>query len=70
MNGTMADGYEFYSYDNEKTQGTVHLFVAKDTGMPLRIEMSDPRSVGAIQMNYSELTSPANIEIPACMTGK
>jgi len=24
VNATMADGYEFYSYDNEKTQGTVH----------------------------------------------
>jgi len=69
VNGAVADGYEFYSYDNQKTQGTVHLFVAKDTGLPLRIEMADPNS-GGIQMNYSELTSPVNIEIPACMTGK
>jgi len=68
VNATMADGYEFYSYDNEKTQGTVHLFVSKDTGMPLRIEMSDPNSGNGIQMNYSQLTGPASIEIPACMT--
>jgi hypothetical protein len=70
VNGAMADGYEFYSYDNQKTQGTVHLFVAKDTGLPLRIEMVDAGGAGGIQMNYSQLTSPANIEIPACMTGK
>jgi len=68
VNGARADGYEFYSYDNEKTQGTVHLFVSKDTGMPLRIEMSDPNSGNGIQMNYSQLTGPASIEIPACMT--
>jgi len=67
VNGAMADGYEFYSYDNLKTQGTVHLFVAKDTGLPLRIEMVAPNGAGGIQMNYGPLTSPANIEIPACM---
>jgi len=70
VNGAMADGYEFYSYDNEKTQGTVHLFVAKDTGLPLRIEMSDPNSGNGVQMNYSQLTGPANIEIPACMNAR
>jgi len=67
VNGGMADGYEFYSYDNEKTQGTVHLFVAKDTGLPLRIELVAPNGAGGIQMNYGPLTGPANIEIPACM---
>ncbi len=70
VNGTMADGYEFYDHENEKTQGTVHLLVAKDTGLPLRIEMSDRSSPGSIQMNYGPLTGPANIEIPACMGGK
>ena len=70
VNGTMADGYEFYAYDNEKTQGTVHLLVAKDTGLPLRIEMAAPNSAGGIQMNYSQLTGPATIEIPACLGSK
>ena len=67
VNGAMADGYEFYSYDNLKTQGTVHLFVAKDTGLPLRIELVAPNGAGGIQMNYGPLTGPANIEVPACM---
>jgi hypothetical protein len=70
VNGAMVDGYEFYSYDNQKTQGTVHLFVAKDTGLPLRIELVDPNGAGGVQMNYGPLTGPANIEIPACMGGK
>jgi hypothetical protein len=70
VNGAMADGYEFYSYDNQKTQGTVHLFVAKDTGLPLRIELADPGGAGGIQMNYGPLTGPANIEVPACMKTK
>jgi hypothetical protein len=69
VDGRMADGYEFYAYDNEKTQGTVHLYVAKDTGLPLRIEMGDPSSGGGVQMNYGELNTPVNIEIPACMSG-
>lgn len=68
VNGAMADGYEFYDRENEKTQGTVHLFVAKDTGLPLRIEMVDASGAGGIQMNYGPLTGPANIEIPACMS--
>ena len=70
VNGATADGYEFYSYDNQKTQGTVHLFVAKDTGLPLRIELADAGGAGGIQMNYGPLSGPANIEIPACMGGK
>jgi hypothetical protein len=67
VNGAAADAYEFYSYDNQKTEGTVHLFVAKDTGLPLRIELVDPNGAGGIQMNYGPLTGAANIEIPACM---
>jgi hypothetical protein len=70
VNGAMADGYEFYDHENEKTQGTVHLFVAKDTGLPLRIEMVDAGGIGGIQMNYGPLIGQPNIEIPACMNAK
>jgi hypothetical protein len=41
--------------------------VAKDSGLPMRIEMVDSGGAGGIQMNYSQLTGPASIEIPACM---
>ncbi len=70
VDGTMADGYEFYSYDNEKTQGTVHLLVAKDTGLPMRLELIDPRGAGGIQMNYILLATPPAIETPPCLAGK
>jgi hypothetical protein len=46
------------------------LFVAKDTGLPLRVEIFDAGGAGGIQMNYSELTTAVNIGIPACMAGK
>jgi hypothetical protein len=70
VDGTMADGYEFHSYDNEKTQGTVHLLVAKDTGLPLRLELIDPHGAGGIQMNYILLATPPAIETPPCLAGK
>jgi hypothetical protein len=70
VNGAMADGYEFYSYDNQKTPGTVHLFVAKDTGLPLRLELADSSGAGGIQMNYGSLEGSTNIEVPPCMGGK
>ena len=70
VDGTMADGYEFYSYDNEKTQGTVHLLVTKDTGLPLRLELIDPHGAGGIQMNYILLATPPAIETPPCLAGK
>jgi hypothetical protein len=62
-----AAAYEFYAYENEKTQGAVRLFVANDTGLPLRLEMGDPNAGGGIAMNYGELSTPVNIEVPACM---
>ena len=70
VDGTIADGYEFHSYDNEKTQGTVHLLVAKDTGLPLRLELIDPHGAGGIQMNYTLLATPPKIETPPCLAGK
>jgi hypothetical protein len=43
VNSPPAAAYEFYAYDNEKTQGTIHLLVAKDTGLPLRLKWEIPR---------------------------
>ncbi|HXP15974.1 MAG TPA: hypothetical protein VN868_02650 [Terriglobales bacterium] len=45
----------------------MRLFVANDTGLPLRLEMGDPNAGGGIAMNYGELSTPVNIEVPACM---
>jgi hypothetical protein len=67
VEGKAAAAYEFYAYDNEKTRGAVRLFLAKETGLPLRLEMGDPNAGGGMQMNYGELSTPVNIEVPACM---
>ena len=67
VNGQAAAAYEFYAYDNEKTQGTIHLLVAKDTGLPLRLEMGNPQAGQTMKMDYTELTQPVSIEIPPCM---
>ena len=48
VNGIMAEGYEFYDHENEQTQGTVRLFVAKDTGLQRRIEMVDASGAGGV----------------------
>jgi hypothetical protein len=69
VDGRAASAYEFYAYENPKTQGPVRLLVAKDTGLPLRIDMGEPNTTGGVQMVYSQLDSPVNIEIPACMSG-
>jgi hypothetical protein len=67
VNGQAAAAYEFHAYDNEKTQGTIHLLVAKDTGLPLRLEMGNPQAGQTMKMDYSELSQPVSIEIPPCM---
>ncbi len=67
VNGQAAAAYEFYAYDNEKTQGTIHLLVAKNTGLPLRLKMGNPQAGQTMKMDYSELRQPVSIEIPPCM---
>ena len=58
--------YEFYARDGDQFQGPIRLLVAKDTGLPLRIEMTDPQGHGSMHMDYS-FDKITDIEIPACM---
>ncbi len=66
--GASATAYEFYVRDGDKFQGPVRLLVAKDTGLPLRIEMTDPQGRGSIRMDYS-FEKIADIEI-SCLYGR
>jgi hypothetical protein len=66
VEGKPATAYEFYVRDGDKFQGPIRLLVAKDTGLPLRIEMADPQGRGSMHMDYS-YDKIADIEIPACM---
>jgi len=67
VDGTPHAGYEFYVRDNQnRMQGPVRLYVAKDTGLPKRIEMTDPQGHGTMVMNY-EYSAVPDIEIPDCL---
>lgn len=65
---TGAAAYEFMVNENGKSQGPVRLLVAKDSGLPLRIEMSDPQGHGNVHMDYSDFSKPAQIEVPDCLS--
>jgi len=67
VGGTSATAYEFYVRDGDRFQGPVRLLVAKDTGLPLRIEITDPQGHGSIHMDYS-FDKINDIEVPACMS--
>jgi hypothetical protein len=66
VEGRPATAYEFYVRDGDKFQGPMHLLVAKDSGLPLRIEMTDPQGRGGMHMDYS-FDKIGDIEVPACM---
>jgi hypothetical protein len=65
--GAGIEATQFCAHDNKKTQGTIHLLVAKDTGLPLRLQMGNPQAGQTMKMDYSELSQPVSIEIPPCM---
>jgi hypothetical protein len=68
VGGASATAYEFYVRDGDRFQGPMRLLVAKDTGLPLRIEMTDPQGRGSMHMDYS-FDKITDIEIPPCMSG-
>ena len=60
--------YEFYVHEKDQFYGPMRMHVAKDTGLPMRIEMSDPQMHGAsMQMDYYDFDKGGEIEIPACL---
>ena len=66
LGGAAVSAYEFYVRDGDRFQGPLRLLVAKDTGLPLRIEMADPQGRGGMHMDYS-YDKITDIEVPACM---
>jgi hypothetical protein len=43
------------------------LYVAKETGLPMRIGMTDPQARGGMQMDYFGFNQGGDIEVPACL---
>ncbi|MBZ5572814.1 MAG: hypothetical protein LAO09_13165 [Acidobacteriia bacterium] len=66
VNGTSTSAYEFYARDGDKLRGPVRFYVAKDTGLPLRLAMTDPEGHGSINMDY-DYSSVPDIEVPNCL---
>jgi len=66
VNGAHVTAYDFYTNDSKGSHGPVRLYVAKDTGLPLRIHMDDPQGRGSVDMDYS-YGQTANIEVPDCL---
>ena len=68
LGGVQAATYEFYVRSGDQFNGPLHLLVAKQTNIPLRIEMSDPRMNGSMHIDYSFDNIP-EIQMPPCMGG-
>lgn len=62
-----AAAYEFFVNENGKSQGPVRLLIAKDSGLPLRIDMNDPEGRGGVHMDYVDFGKTAQIEVPDCL---
>jgi hypothetical protein len=70
VEGVAVTGYEFYVHENGKAQGPMQMFVAKDSGLPVRIGMNDPRGQGGMTMDYFGFNQGGDFEIPACLDKK
>lgn len=67
IEGKAVTTYEFYVLDKGEFHGPMRLHVAKDTGLPVRMEMTDPQGRGGMRMDYRDIGKPANFEIPSCL---
>lgn len=65
---TNAAAYEFFVNENGKSQGPVRLLVAKDSGSPVRLEVTDPQGHGSVHMDYTDFSKTVQIEIPDCLS--
>jgi hypothetical protein len=70
VDGVAATAYEFYVRQNGRSQGPIQMFVAKDTGLPLRIGMNDPRGAGGMQMDYFGFNQGSDFEVPSCISDR
>lgn len=70
VDGTPITSFEFFYHDQQKDEyhGPMRLHVAKDSGLPMRLEMSDPQMRGmTMNMDFYDVDKVAPIEIPSCL---
>ena len=70
VDGVAVTSYEFYVQDKGKAQGPMQMHIAKDSGLPMRIGMSDARMGGGMQMDYFGFNQGGDFELPACLGDK
>jgi len=70
LEGVSVTGYEFFVNEGGRFHGPVQLFVAKDSGLPMRIGMSEARAGGSMRMDYFGFNQGGDFEVPACLAEK
>ncbi len=70
INDVAVTSYEFYVRDGGQFHGPMQMYVAKESGLPVRIGMSDPRMNGSMQMDYFGFNQGGDFEVPACLAQK
>jgi hypothetical protein len=66
VGGEKARTYNFSVADEQsKKEMPMTLYVSASTGLPLKIEMSQPE--GSMCMEYYDFNAPITIDVPACM---
>jgi hypothetical protein len=67
LNGEAVTGYEFFVHQDGRFHGPLQMFVAKGSGLPVRIAMNDARAGGSMQMDYFGFNQTGDFERPACL---
>ena len=67
VDGVAVNAFEFYVRQNGKPQGPIQMFVVKDSGLPMRIAMTEPGGAGSMKMDYYGFGQESGIEVPACL---
>jgi hypothetical protein len=67
IDGVPVTVYEFYVHDNGQYHGPMQMYVTKDSGLPMRIAMNDPRGGGGMKMDYYGFDQGGDFEVPACL---
>ena len=70
VEGRPVTSFQFFVHDQQKDEyhGPMLLHIAKDSGLPMRIEMSDPQMRGVtMNMDFSDVDKVEPFEIPACL---
>ena len=70
IGGVAVTSYEFYVQEGGQFHGPMQIYVAKDSGLPVRLGMNDPRMQGSMQMDYFGFNDGGDFEVPACLAQK